>query len=62
MPHLYACIGPDLAEDGWPFQSGLAVTPLCRDSLKQRPQQFALDVLEAEGLDRIRNPSRYLGK
>jgi hypothetical protein len=30
--------------------------------LKQRRRQFALDVLEAERLDRIRNPSKYLGK
>jgi hypothetical protein len=31
-------------------------------SLRQRRRQFALDVLEAERLDRIRNPSKYLGK
>jgi hypothetical protein len=30
--------------------------------LKQRRRQFALNVLEAERLDRIRNPSKYLGK
>ena len=30
--------------------------------LKQRRRQFALGVLEAERLDRIRNPSKYLGK
>ena len=29
---------------------------------KQRRQQFACNQLEAERLDRIRNPSRYLGK
>jgi hypothetical protein len=31
-------------------------------ALKQRQRQFALNVLEAERLDRIRNPSKYLGK
>ena len=31
-------------------------------ALKQRRRQFSLDVLEAERLDRIRNPSKYLGK
>ena len=29
---------------------------------KQRRRQFALNELEAERLDRIRNPSKYLGK
>jgi len=31
-------------------------------ALKQRRRQFALNVLEVERLDRIRNPSKYLGK
>ena len=31
-------------------------------ALKQRRRQFALNALEAERLDRIRNPSRYLGQ
>jgi hypothetical protein len=31
-------------------------------ALKQRRRQFALNLLEAERLDRIRNPSKYLGK
>ena len=31
-------------------------------ALKQRRRQFALNALEAERLDRIRNPSKYLGK
>ena len=31
-------------------------------ALKQRRRQFALDIIEAERLDRIRNPSKYLGK
>jgi hypothetical protein len=30
--------------------------------VKQRRQQTKLDELEAERLDRIRNPSKYLGK
>jgi hypothetical protein len=31
-------------------------------ALKQRRRQFALNAIEAERLDRIRNPSKYLGK
>jgi hypothetical protein len=31
-------------------------------ALKERRQQFARDSLEAERLDRLRNPSKYLGK
>ena len=31
-------------------------------ALKERRRQFALNLLEAERLDRIRNPSKYLGK
>jgi hypothetical protein len=31
-------------------------------ALKNRRRQFALNILEAERLDRIRNPSKYLGK
>jgi hypothetical protein len=31
-------------------------------ALGQRRRQLALNVLEAERLDRIRNPSKYLGK
>jgi hypothetical protein len=31
-------------------------------ALKLRRRRFALNVLEAERLDRIRNPSKYLGK
>ena len=30
--------------------------------VKQRRQRFALNLLEAERLDRIRNPSKYRGK
>ena len=32
------------------------------NALRQRWRQFALNALEAERLDRIRNPSKYLGK
>jgi hypothetical protein len=31
-------------------------------ALKRRRRQFALNVLEAERLDRLRNPSKYLGR
>ena len=31
-------------------------------ALKERRQRSALDAREAERLDRIRNPSKYLGK
>ena len=32
------------------------------NAVKQRRRQIVLDELEAERLDRIRNPSKYLGK
>ena len=32
------------------------------EAAKQRERQVVLDELEAERLDRIRNPSKYLGK
>jgi hypothetical protein len=32
------------------------------NAVKQRQQQSVLNELEAERLDRIRNPSKYLGK
>ena len=31
-------------------------------ALKQRRRRPALSIIEAERLDRIRNPSKYLGK
>ena len=40
----------------WLFPHSLAVF------LKERRRLFALSALEAERLDRIRNPSKYLGK
>ena len=37
--------------------------PQCvANAVKQRRQQVVLNGLEAERLDRIRNPSKYLGK
>ena len=32
------------------------------DAVKQKRRQVALDECEVERLDRIRNPSKYLGK
>jgi hypothetical protein len=32
------------------------------EAAKQRERQVVLDELESERLDRIRNPSKYLGK
>jgi hypothetical protein len=45
-----------LFKQAWLFPRWVAV------ALKQRRRQFALNLLEAERLDRIRNPSKYLGK
>jgi hypothetical protein len=45
-----------LFKQAWLFPHSIAT------ALKQRRRQFALNALEAERLDRIRNPSRYLGK
>jgi len=38
------------------------VAPAEPNAMKQKRQRFAVDLLEAERLDRIRNPSKYLGK
>jgi hypothetical protein len=46
----------DLFKQAWQYPHSVAL------ALKQRRRQFALNVLEAERLDRIRNPSKYLGK
>jgi hypothetical protein len=46
----------DLFKQVWLFPQWVAL------ALKQRRRQFALNALEAERLDRIRNPSKYLGK
>jgi hypothetical protein len=46
----------DLFKPAWQIPHSVAV------ALKQRRRRFALNILEAERLDRIRNPSKYLGK
>jgi hypothetical protein len=45
-----------LFKQAWLLPQSVAV------ALKQRRRQFALNLLEAERLDRIRNPSKYRGK
>ena len=46
----------DLFKQAWLFPHSVTV------ALGQRRRQFALNELENERLDRIRNPSKYLGK
>jgi hypothetical protein len=45
-----------LFKKGWLFLQSVAL------ALKYGRRQLALNVIEAERLDRIRNPSKYLGK
>jgi hypothetical protein len=45
-----------LAKQAWLLPHSLAI------AFKERGRQTARDELEAERLDRIRNPSKYLGK
>jgi hypothetical protein len=45
-----------LFKEVWLFPHSVAV------ALKQRRRRFALNIIEAERLDRIRNPSKYRGK
>ena len=45
-----------LINQAWRFPQFAAV------AIKQKRRRVALDVLEAERLDRIRNPSKYLGQ
>jgi hypothetical protein len=45
-----------LFKQAWLFPHSIAF------ALKKRRRQFALNLLEAERLDRIRNPSKYLGR
>jgi hypothetical protein len=57
--HLLKLIGQTtvgLFKQAWLFPHSVAV------ALRQRRRQFALNALEVERLDRIRNPSKYLGK
>jgi hypothetical protein len=43
-------------KEAWLLPQSVAV------ALKQRRRRFALNIIEAERLDRIRNPSKYRGK
>ena len=45
-----------LFKQAWMFPHSVAV------ARQHRRRQFALDLIETERLDRIRNPSKYLGK
>jgi hypothetical protein len=45
-----------LVKQAWLLPRSLA------NACRQRQRQIVLDELEAERLDRIRNPSKYLGK
>ena len=44
------------------FKQALGFPRFVAIALRHRRRQFALNALEAERLDRIRNPSKYLGK
>ena len=45
-----------LAKQAWSLPKSIG------NAVKHRRQQIVLNELEAERLDRIRNPSKYLGK
>ena len=45
-----------LFKEAWLLPHSIAV------AFRQRRRRFALNLIEAERLDRIRNPSKYLGK
>ena len=45
-----------LVKQAWLLPQSVAI------AVKQRRRQNVLDEVEAERLDRIRNPSKYLGK
>jgi hypothetical protein len=45
-----------LARQAWRLPQSVAL------AIQQSRQQSALNMIEAERLDRIRNPSKYLGK
>jgi hypothetical protein len=44
------------------FKQALRLAAFFTKALWHRRRQFALNALEAERLDRIRNPSKYLGR
>jgi hypothetical protein len=57
--HVLKLIGQTavgLFKQAWLLPHSVAI------ALKQRRRQFALNLLEVERLDRIRNPSKYLGR
>jgi hypothetical protein len=43
-------------------KQALSIPRIISDAIKQRQQRTILNALEVERLDRIRNPSKYLGK
>jgi hypothetical protein len=43
-------------------KQGLSLPQSIADAVQQRRQKIVLKELEVERLDRIRNPSKYLGK
>ena len=53
LKHIYKLIS-SLVKQIWPQSMAMAT--------EQERQQIALHRFEAERLDRIRNPSKYLGK
>jgi len=59
---LYAHIEAHLPDDHPIDQSGLFASSTIMNAVKQRRQKMVRSGLEAERLDRIRNPSKYLGK
>ena len=44
------------------FKQALGLPSFFANALRHRRRQFALNAIEAERLDRIRNPSKYLGR
>ena len=44
------------------FKQAFRFPSFLANAFRYRRRQFALNALEAERLDRIRNPSKYLGR
>lgn len=44
------------------FKQALRLSSIFTDAVRYRRRQFASNALEAERLDRIRNPSKYRGR
>jgi hypothetical protein len=55
LKHIYGLM-TGFYKQAWLFPRFVAV------AVRQRQRQSALNLLEAERLDRIRHPSKYLGK